>query len=90
MQLIECSVHLLTTIFNILVAVPYFRPTLQSVLEKFLDSSEVYGNLVSRGSQRKKDLADSGPLIAVDADDPKHETRTCATGYHLSCYSCSR
>jgi len=46
-QLVEVSIQLLTTLINLLVSVPYFRPTLQNIVEKFLDTSENYGNMVS-------------------------------------------
>lgn len=49
-QLVEISIQLLTTMINLLVPVPYFRPTLQNLVEKFLDTSENYGNMVSRES----------------------------------------
>lgn len=55
-QLVEISMQLLTTMINLLVPVPYFLPTLQNLVEKFLDTSENYGNMVNDLSKLESQL----------------------------------
>lgn len=46
-SLVEASMHLLTTLVKLLSPIPYFLPSLQNLADKFLDTSESYGDYVS-------------------------------------------
>jgi hypothetical protein len=73
--------QLLTSVINLLVPIPYFLPTLQNLVEKFLDTSENYGNVVDDLFKLESQLIVLTIRLSCIAHphDPLDQTRACAS-----------